>query len=67
MLGKFSWVKGAVRTPKALFLSYCEYATLPQFTGFGPLRACPKFEGFSGVVVEKTSWWWMIGPNRLCP
>ena len=55
VIGKFSQVKVLVNIPKALFLLYCAKAPLIQLTRSGPLRAWPKIEGFSGVVVENTS------------
>ena len=56
VLGKCEQGKVSGRRSNALFLSYCENAPLTQLTRLGPLRACPKFEGFSGagVVVEMT-------------
>ena len=55
VLGNVLWRNGSARIPKALFLSYCAYEPLIQLTGSDTLRAWPKFEGFSGVMAEKTS------------
>ena len=67
VLGKFSHEKGSVGRPKSLFLSYFEKDPLIQLTWLGPLRTWPKFEHFSGVVVEMTSWWWMADSKRVRP
>ena len=53
VLGKLECVKGELRIPKVQFLSYCEKSPLIQLTQSGPLRAWPKLEVFSGVMVEK--------------
>ena len=53
VLVKLAQVKGTSRKPKDLFLSYCEKALLIQFTWLDSLRAWPKIEGLSGVMVEK--------------
>ena len=55
MLGNFSQGKGKVRRPKDLVFSYWVNVTLISLTRSVPLRAQPKFEGFSVVVVEKNS------------
>ena len=57
MLGNFAQGKGAGRRPKALFISYYAEAHLIKLTWSGSLRAWPNFEVFSGVAVEKNSWW----------
>ena len=67
VLGKFAQVKGAVRIPKDMFLSYCVNAPLIQLSCSGPLRACTKFEGLSGVVVDKNSFGWRSGYKRGLP
>ena len=61
MVVNFAQVKGAVRISKALFFSYSEKVLLIQLTRSGPLRSWPKFEGFLGVFMEKTSSWWRAG------
>ena len=53
MMGKLEWVKGTDRRPKFLLLSYFAKAPLIQLTWSGPLRAGQKFEGFSGLMMEK--------------
>ena len=57
VLGNFAQGKGAGRRPKALFISYYAEAHLIKLTWSGSLRAWPNFEVFSGVAVEKNSWW----------
>ena len=64
VLVKLAWGKGAVRRNKYLLLSYCAKAPLIQLTWSGPLRAWPKLEVFSGLMVGKTSWWWTFGSKR---
>ena len=58
VIGRLAWGKGAVRRPKALFLSYFAKSPLIRLTRSGPLRAWPKFECYKGVVVQNT---FMVG------
>ena len=47
--------KGIREDTKALFLSYCTKGHLTQLIWSVTLRARPKFEGLSGVVLESNS------------
>ena len=55
VLGNTKQGKGEVSITKVLFFSYSAKEYFIQLTWSGPFRACPKFEGSTGVVVEETS------------
>ena len=56
-MGKLARGKGEGSTPKALFLSYFAEGPLIQFSQLVPFKAWSKLEGFSWVLVGKTSRW----------
>ena len=55
IIGRLLQGKGAVSIPKALFFSYSANIFLIQLDLLGTLRACPKLEVSTWMVVYKTS------------
>ena len=56
--------KGISEDKKCAVIIFFAKEHLIQLTWSGPLRAWPKLEVFSGLMVGKTSWWWTFGSKR---
>ena len=63
----FIMEKVRIEDTKFLFLSYCANEPLIHLTRSSTLGDWQKLEVLSGVMVEKTSWWQIVGSQRGQP